>query len=55
MGFNNRTGVGSASLTLARLGLAWLGFALLDLAIMGSDRVGTSGLKLAWFGSATLC
>ena len=55
MGLNNRTGIGLAWLTLARLG-----FALLGLEMMGSARVGLSShrwirVSLACLGLAPLC
>ena len=55
MGLNNRTRVGLALLTLARLGLPRLSFALLGLAMMGLARVGTGGLESPRLGSAMLC
>ena len=59
MGLNNRTRVGLALLTLVRLGLPRLSFALLDLAMMGMARVGSgwhrwTRVTLACLGLAPL-
>ena len=54
IGLNNRTRVGLASLTLARLGLPRLSFALLGLAMMGLARLGLPRLSFALLGLAMM-